>query len=82
MAHVSHDGGAVAAVQGVPHGSKVMPLTIRQMVVQQVQLESIRRREAVCTVASTQFSLPSMPRGGFLPQHISSIGMMQGSRLH
>ncbi|BDA40633.1 Chromosome transmission fidelity protein 18 homolog [Coccomyxa sp. Obi] len=33
--------------QGVPHGGKVMPLTIRQMVVQQVQLEAIRRREAV-----------------------------------
>ncbi|KAK9916711.1 hypothetical protein WJX75_006133 [Coccomyxa subellipsoidea] len=32
---------------GVPHGGKVMPLTIRQMVVQQLQLEAIRRREAV-----------------------------------
>lgn len=35
--------------QGVPGSGRVMPLTIRQMVVQQVQLEAIRRREAVST---------------------------------
>ncbi len=38
--------------QGVPHSGKVMALTIRQMVVQQLQLEAIRRREAVRSLPS------------------------------
>ena len=34
-------------VQGIRRECKALPLTVRQMVVQQVQLEAIKRREAV-----------------------------------
>lgn len=33
--------------QGIRRECKALPLTVRQMVVQQVQLEAIKRREAV-----------------------------------
>ena len=37
-------------MQGLACGHKAMPLTVQQMVVQQLQLETIRRREAVCPI--------------------------------
>ena len=35
------------ALQGIKRECKALPLTVRQMLVQQVQLEAIKRREAV-----------------------------------
>ena len=34
-------------LQGIKRECKALPLTVRQMIVQQVQLEAIKRREAV-----------------------------------
>ncbi len=69
-------------MQGVPHGGKVMPLTIRQMVVQQVQLEAIRRREAVCALPSTHLSVLFMREGSLLAQCMNNqILMLLGYRL-
>ena len=38
-------------MQGIKRDCKALPLTVRQMVVQQVQLEAIKRREAVSAFA-------------------------------
>ncbi len=62
--------------QGVPTSGRVMPLTIRQMVVQQVQLEAIRRREAVSTLEDTQ-PLLKLQLMLLLPGHQHRIQMVE-----